>query len=247
MRSHSIRRLRGAIENLKGTARQTNRAFESTDRDFQESWLGWLDGYDGPGYYNRSDWDRDARFVYQHLNSAPAIIWLNEAAGIAPELIEQALRAIRPGADHPQMLAKIARQILPWERLAWLLFEFRSFKIPELLRAVKRLPATTPQSDKLSKGNYETHRDHWIGWLKEYDGPGFYGRANWDVDARGVYQRLNNGHMIVWLNEAAGEDAETIRLAIARMERAGTRKQTRASAARSVLPWERASMLLFGS
>ncbi|WP_316195152.1 hypothetical protein [Bradyrhizobium sp. SZCCHNRI3052] len=247
MRSYSIRRLRRAVENLKETARQTNRQFASTDRDFQDSWLGWLDGYRGPGYYNRSDWDRDARFVYQHLNSGPAIVWLNEAAGVDRELIERALRAIRAGADHPQMLAKIARQILPWEQVAWLLFRLRSYRISELLRAVRTLPATMPQSDKLSKGSYETHQDHWIAWLKGYDGPGDYGRADWEVDARAVYQRLNNGHMIVWLNEAAGEDPQLIRQTISKLRQAGPAKQTRAAVARSFLPWDRAAMLLFGS
>lgn len=70
-------------------------------------------------------------------------------------------------------------------------------------------------------GGYETHQDHWIGWLKEYDGPGYYGRSDWSVDARAVYQRLANGRMIVWLSEAAGEDPKRIRAAIIAMQRHG--------------------------
>jgi hypothetical protein len=94
---------------------------------------------------------------------------------------------------------------------------------------VRRLPATAPQSNKLSKGGYETHQDHWIGWLKEYDGPGYYGRSDWSVDARAVYQRLANGHILVWLNEAAGEDPKRIRAAITAMKRHGNgRAQTEA-------------------
>jgi hypothetical protein len=81
----------------------------------------------------------------------------------------------------------------------------RSYSIREMLRAVRRLPATMPESDRLYKSGYKTHKDHWLGWLSEYDGPGYYGRESWDVNAKTVYQRLNCGPMIVWLNEAAGE------------------------------------------
>ena len=122
----------------------------------------------------------------------------------------------------------------------------RSFTIQELLRAVRRLRAATPISDRLSKGGYDTHKDHWIGWLEEYDGPGFYGRSNWKVDARAVYQRLNNGHMIVWLNEAAGEGAGPIRTTIRQMKLRGNgRKQTEAKIARARHPWESVAALLF--
>jgi hypothetical protein len=122
----------------------------------------------------------------------------------------------------------------------------RAYSIKELLRAVRRLPATAPQSDKLSKGGYETHQDHWIGWLKEYDGPGYYGRSDWGVDARAVYQRLANGRMIVWLSEAAGEDPKRIRAAITAMKRHGNgRKQTEAKIVRSHLPWEQVATQLF--
>jgi len=48
------------------------------------------------------------------------------------------------------------------------------YSIQALLRAVRRLPATMPESERLSKGGYSTHKDHWIGWLEEYDGEGFY-------------------------------------------------------------------------
>jgi hypothetical protein len=122
----------------------------------------------------------------------------------------------------------------------------RSYTIQELLRAVRRLPAAMPISDRLSKGGYDTHRDHWIGWLKGYDGPGFYGRSDWVVDARTVYQRLNNGRMIVWLNEAAGEKPALIRTTISEMKLRGNGlKQTEAKIARARHPWESVAALLF--
>lgn len=121
----------------------------------------------------------------------------------------------------------------------------RSYSIREMLLAVRRLPAHMPESDRLPMGGYASHRDHWTGWLEEYDGPGYYGRSNWNRDARYVYQHLNNGNIIVWLNEAVGESPRLIRLTIAKMRTAGPRAQAEAATARRFLPWERAATLLF--
>lgn len=118
----------------------------------------------------------------------------------------------------------------------------RSCSIQKLLRSIQHLKGAAPQSDLLSERDL---RMQWIGWLRGYDGPGYYNRANWDRDARFVYQHLNNGPMIVWLNEVAGENPELIRLTISKMLRGGPRKQTIAKIARAELPWERAAMLLF--
>src|SRR5258708_16748625 len=122
----------------------------------------------------------------------------------------------------------------------------RDYSIKDLLRAVRRLAATAHQSDKLSKGGYKTHQDHWIGWLKEYDGPGYYGRSDWSVDARPVYQRLAHGHLIVWLNEAAGEDPKRIRAAITAMDLPGNRrKQTQAKTVAYHFAWTQEATLPF--
>jgi hypothetical protein len=59
-----------------------------------------------------------------------------------------------------------------------------------------------PLSNRLSTGPYASHKDHWIGWLKHYNGPGYYNRSNWDRDARFVYRHLCNGHMAVWLERS---------------------------------------------
>jgi hypothetical protein len=245
MRSYSIRELLRAVRRLPATMPHSDRLFKRGYDTHKDHWTRWLGAYNTPGYYGRADTTiNDARTVYQRLNCGPMIVWLNEAAGEDPTLIKRTIREMRCGEPRAQTEAMIARQFLPWERAAWLLFGYRSYTIPELLRAVRRLPATTPESDRLSKGVYATHKDHWIGWLEEYDGPGYYSRSNWDVDARTVYQRLNNGNMIVWINEAAGESPTRIRLTIAKMLQGGPRKQMMAMIARSFLPWERTAWLL---
>lgn len=119
-----------------------------------------------------------------------------------------------------------------------------SYSKDELLGAVRRLPAITPQAGRLPLNGYTTFQEQWIKWLEDYDGPGYYGRADGKRDARWVYQHLNNGNMIVWLNEAAGESYSTVEAAIADMERFEP-KQTQAKIARSHFPWERVTKLLF--
>jgi hypothetical protein len=54
----------------------------------------------------------------------------------------------------------------------------RSYSIRQLLLVVRRLPATMPESDRLDKSGYNTHQDHWLGWLGEYNTEGFYGRSD---------------------------------------------------------------------
>jgi hypothetical protein len=50
------------------------------------------------------------------------IVWLNEAAGEGPRIIEAAINAMAE-RDSAQTEAKYARLVLPWECVAKLLFE----------------------------------------------------------------------------------------------------------------------------
>jgi hypothetical protein len=223
-------------------------------RSQKEHWRGWLSEYDGPGAYGRkTSAVRSAEFVYNHVVCPPMVLWLGEASGVKTSLIIQAKKAALGASRKLQNKCAAIRRIVPWSKIEESLLNSamtdgltRPYSIKELLRAVRRLPATAPQSDKLSMGGYETHQDHWIGWLKEYDGPGYYERSGWNVDARTVYQRLANGRMILWLSEAAGEDPKRIKAAVTAMKRHGNgRKQAKAKVVRSHLPWEQVARLLF--
>jgi hypothetical protein len=217
-------------------------------------WLDWLSEYDGPGAYGRkTPVIRSAEFAYNHVVCPPIVLWLGEASGVKTSLIMQAKKSALGASRKLQGKCAAIRRIVPWSMIKESLSNsvatnssIGAYSIKELLRAVRRLPVAAPQSDKLSKGGYETHQDHWIGWLKEHDGPGCYGRSDWSVNARAVYQRLANGRMILWLSEAAGEDPKRIRAAITAMKRHGKgRKQTEAKIVRSHLPWEQVASLLF--
>lgn len=81
-----------------------------------------------------------------------------------------------------------------------------------MLRAIRRLPADAPVADP--KKWYLTQKQHWIGWLGEYHTAGAYGRQVGDKrDARYAYNHIVEPKMLLWLIEAAGLPAATVRKA----------------------------------
>jgi hypothetical protein len=87
----------------------------------KEHWLGWLSEYDGPGHYGRMNWDRSAKFVYNHINFPPMVLWLGEASGIPKRTVLEAKRNAL--SAHPSNAAQCAviRRIIPWEAIEALL------------------------------------------------------------------------------------------------------------------------------
>ncbi len=48
----------------------------------KEHWIGWLEEYNGAGYYNRKDNNRDAKYIFNHINCPPMLLWLCEVSGV---------------------------------------------------------------------------------------------------------------------------------------------------------------------
>ena len=121
----------------------------------------------------------------------------------------------------------------------------KSYSIKEFSAAIEDLQKRTPQSDELPlPAGHASFKSQWLGWLKEYLGPGYYDRTNVHDDAKWTYQHLNNGRMIVWLNEAAGEDPRIIGATIIAIDGRDS-TQTEAMYARRILPWEGLAKRLF--
>lgn len=79
-----------------------------------EHWLGWLREYDGPGAYDRTDWDRTAEFVYNHIVNPQMLVYLAEASKVDPTLLTKATkRALTGKATMASMCAAI-RRVIPW-------------------------------------------------------------------------------------------------------------------------------------
>jgi hypothetical protein len=120
-----------------------------------------------------------------------------------------------------------------------------TYTIAQFIAAVDGLQQPTPQADELPlPAGHDSFKSQWLGWLREYLLPGYYDRKNAVDDAEWAYQHLNNGRMIVWLNEAAGENSRIIHAAIVAMHDREP-PQTEAKYARRVLPWQYTAELLF--
>ena len=85
---------------------------------------------------------------------------------------------------------------------------------------------------------YSSQKEHWLGWLSEYDGPGFYGRKNWSVrTAEFVYNHIGCPPMVMWLAEAGGVPKKDI-LAAKRSALAGRKnRNSHCALIRKALPW----------
>lgn len=74
---------------------------------------------------------------------------------------------------------------------------------------------------------YMTQKEHWLGWLSQYDGPGAYGRKTWSGrSAEFVYNHINCPPMLLWLAEASGVSKRVVlaakRSALAARQNRGT-------------------------
>lgn len=78
-----------------------------------------------------------------------------------------------------------------------------SMTINQFIRIIRGLRSDEPCIDP-SKW-YTTQKEHWLGWLGEYHGPGAYGRQTIvKRDARYAYNHIVESKMLLWLIEAAG-------------------------------------------
>jgi hypothetical protein len=84
---------------------------------------------------------------------------------------------------------------------------------------------------------YSTQKEHWLGWLKGYSGPGFYDRKNWNRDAEFVYNHIVCPPMILWLGEASGISSGLVRKAKQAALRAKPNLSAQAAAIRKFIPW----------
>lgn len=115
--------------------------------------------------------------------------------------------------------------------------------IQQFIAAVERLRADAPYPRSKGIHSYTT-KDQWIGWLKQYHTPGYYGRKGSGYDARFAYMHVQNHQMLIWLLGAAGLDAPTLVRAAAAAVQGSTMAQ-KAAAVRKLVPWERAFDLLW--
>ena len=115
----------------------------------------------------------------------------------------------------------------------------------DLRRAILPLDPGGPIHQKLdvdlatgkSRAWYTSQREHLLGWLAEYGGPGAYGRANPDRSAAFVYNHFQCAPGLAWLAEAVGVDATLVSAGCDAARAARPRSAAQCGAFRRAVPW----------
>jgi hypothetical protein len=122
----------------------------------------------------------------------------------------------------------------------------------QLRKAIAKLPPSHPITDQFSAkwrrlGNehaqerqgvwYRTQHEHWLGWLRGYDGPGAYNRKDPVRTAEFVYSHVVNPQMLVYLGEALGIDRALLAKATSAALKNATTMSAMSATIRRVLPW----------
>jgi hypothetical protein len=121
----------------------------------------------------------------------------------------------------------------------------KSISIAEFRRTINRLPSDEP---KVRPGIwYLTQKQHWLGWLRGYDGPGAYGRKNWtNRDAKFVYNHVVCPGLLIYLIVAAKLKPEVIEAA-KQADVNGTTLMGKVGAIRKIAPWPEIYTALWGT
>lgn len=86
---------------------------------------------------------------------------------------------------------------------------------------------------------YRSQKEHWLGWLATYTGPGVYGRTpRNDRTAQFVYNRIQCAPMLFWLAEATGVPQGPLGRAYGAVRAASKHPASQCRALRRVIPWE---------
>lgn len=120
----------------------------------------------------------------------------------------------------------------------------KTISVAEFIQAIRRLPADPPRD--VPGVWYKTQKEHWLGWLRHYDGPGAYGRIPGQKrDAKFAYNHIVCDQMLLWLIRAAGVSYEQVEAAETAAARSTTLMQS-SGAIRKCVPWAEVQKALWG-
>jgi hypothetical protein len=111
-----------------------------------------------------------------------------------------------------------------------------SLSIRDLIIAISRLPEDRPINSP--KKWYRTQKEHWLGWLFEYNSPGAYGRQILEGrDAKFVYNHVVQPELLIYLAKASGVPRARVVSARKILAGGGTLMH-QAAEIRRLIPWE---------
>jgi hypothetical protein len=113
------------------------------------------------------------------------------------------------------------------------------------MQAIRRLPPDERVPDRTpGYNNYNTQKDHWLGWLDPSSRTGTYPRRGGkDRGARYVYNHIGEPKMLLWLSTAAGVNPELVNSA-EQAARAVPTLAGKAAAIRRHVPWSEVAAAL---
>ena len=86
---------------------------------------------------------------------------------------------------------------------------------------------------------YSSQKEHWLGWLDEYDGPGAYDREVQEGrSAAFVYNHIVCPPMLIWLAEASGVPRSTVLAAESAALAAKDNLGSKSAAIRRIIPFQ---------
>lgn len=86
---------------------------------------------------------------------------------------------------------------------------------------------------------YRSQKEHWLGWVGEYNGSGEYGRKTISGrDARFIFNHIQCAPMLFWLAEALGIDEVKLDAAFEAAVFAPKRNASQCAAFRRVISWD---------
>jgi hypothetical protein len=91
---------------------------------------------------------------------------------------------------------------------------------------------------KRSRVWYCSQKEHWLGWLREYNGPGYYDRKVWERTAEFIYNHIVCPPMVLWLGEASRVPKTRVREAQNAALVAKLSLASQAAAIRRIIPWK---------
>jgi len=118
----------------------------------------------------------------------------------------------------------------------------------ELIAKIRKLPAEAPVTERFDRDlrasgalndgpSYKNHKEHWLGWLRDYGGPGAYGRQPNERTAQEIYNRVVNPAMVLWLGEACGVPVATVKKAANAGRTLDSTLSGKAGGVRKIIPW----------
>lgn len=126
----------------------------------------------------------------------------------------------------------------------------RQISTATLMRKIARLPPVLPVTARFERALtkqgswsregvwYRSQKQHWTGWLSEYQSPGAYGRKGGDNrDAEFTYNHIVCPPMLLWLAEASGVPQDVLSRAVRDALAASPSLPSKCAAVRRNVPW----------